>query len=129
MAVIHRKRNMVFAYEPQAGDTHVLTLIRSPSERYVLTTQPIEHYADTVAWAVSMADVMAQGITIMPITAAEFLTANNARLENGLARMTELERGELRQLVVSRMLMVMRDNPDPALRAQAYEVLQMMKET
>lgn len=129
MAVIKTKANYVYAYEPQAGDTHVLTLIRSPTERYVLTTQPIEHYADTVAWAVSMADVMAQGITIMPISCTEFLTANDARLESGLVQMTDTERGQLRKVVVTRMLMVMRDNPDPALRAQAYEVLQMMKET
>lgn len=129
MAVIHTKRNMVFAYEPQAGDTHVLTLIVSPTERYLLTAQGIEAYADAVAWAVSMADQMAQGVTVMPISCTEFLTANNARLERGLVQMTDTERAELRQVVVNRMLMVMRDNPDPALRAQAYEVLQMMKET
>ena len=120
---------MLFAYEPQAGDTHVLTLIRSPTERYVLTTRPIAEYADAVAWAVSMSDAMAQGITVLPVTFIEFITATQAQLENGLASMTDDERAELRQVVVTRMLLVMRDSNDPALRAEAYEVLEMFKET
>lgn len=129
MSVIKTKANYVYAYEPQAGDTHVSTLILSPTERYVLTTQGIEAYQAAVNWAVSMADVMARPITILPISAAEFIKANRARLENGLARMTALERGELRQVVVKRMLAAMRDGDDPALRAEAHEVLNMMKET
>ena len=129
MAVIKTILNFVYAYEPLPGDTHVLTLIRSPTERYVLTTRPIEEYADAVASAVSMADPMAQGITVMPISGTEFITANQAQLENGLASMTDQERAEMRQAVVSRMLLVMRDSADPALRAEAYEVLEMFKET
>lgn len=129
MAVIKTKAGMVCAYEPQSGDTHVWTLIVSPTERYVLTTQGIEAYQAAVDWAVSMADVMARPITILPISATEFIAANRARLENGLVHMTELERGELRQVVVNRMLAAMRDSNDPALRAQAHEVFNMMKET
>ena len=129
MAVIKTKAGMVCAYEPQAGDTHVMTLIASPTERYVLTTQGVEAYQAAVDWAVSMADVMARPITILPISATEFIAANRARLENGLAHTTELERSELRQVVVNRMLAAMRDSDDPALRAEAYEVLKMMKET
>ena len=129
MAVIKTKRNFVYAYEPEAGDTHVLTLIRSPTERYVLTTQGIEHYANTVAWAVSMADVMTHGITVLPIIGTEFITANRDRLEGGLACMTDRERADMRQVVVNRMLLVLRDNADPALRAEAYEVLTMFKVT
>lgn len=129
MAVIKTKAGMVCAYEPQAGDTHVWTLIVSPTERYVLTTQGIEAYQAAVDWAVSMADAMARPITILPISATEFIAANRARLENGLAHMTELERAEMRQVVVNRMLAAMRDSDDPALRAQAHEVLKMMKET
>ena len=129
MAVIKTKAGMVCAYERQSGDTHVWTLIVSPTERYVLTTQGIEAYQAAVDWAVSMADAMARPITILPISATEFIAANRARLENGLARMTELERGELRQVVVNRMLAAMSDSNDPELRAQAHEVLNMMKET
>ena len=128
MAVIKTERNFVYAYEPLADDTHVVTLIVSPTERYVLTTQGIEAYDDAVAWAVSMADQMAHGITVLPISGPEFLTANRARLESGLVSMTDQERAEMRQVVVSRMLLVMRDSRDPALRAQAYEVLEMFKE-
>ena len=129
MAVIKTKAGMVCAYEPQSGDTHVWTLIVSPTERYVLTTQGIEAYQAAVDWAVSMADQMAAPITILPISATEFIAANRARLENGLAHMTELERAGLRQVVVNRMLAAMRDSNDPALRAEAHEVLKMMKET
>ena len=129
MAVIQTKSSFVYAYEPQSGDTHFLTLVVSPTERYVLSTQSIEAYPAAVDWAVSMADIMARPITILPISAAEFIAANRARLENGLARMTELERGEMRQVVVNRMLSAMRDSDDPALRAEAHEVLKMMKET
>ena len=129
MAVIKTKAGMVCAYEPKEGDTHVMTLIVNPTERYVLTTQGIEAYQAAVDWAVSMADQMARPITILPISATEFIAANRARLENGLAHMTELERGELRQAVVSRMLAAMCDSDDPALRAEAHEVLKMMKET
>lgn len=129
MAVIKTKAGMVCAYEPQAGDTHVWTLIVCPTERYVLTTQGIEAYQAAVDWAISMADVMARPISILPISATEFIAANRTRLENGLAHMTELERGEMRQVVVNRMLAAMRDSNDPALRAQAHEVLNMMKET
>lgn len=111
------------------GRHHVWTLIVSPAERCVLTTQGIEAYNDAVAWAVSMADQMASSTTILPISASDFIAANRARSENGLAHMTELERCELRQVVVNRMLLVMRDNNDPALRAKAHEVLKMMKET
>ena len=106
-----------------------LTLIRSPTERYTLTTQTIEQYATAVAWAVGMADAMAQGITVMPISVTEFIKANQAQLENWLASMTDQERAEMRQAVVSRMLLVIRDSADPALRAEAYEVLEMFKET
>ena len=129
MAVIKTKAGMVCAYEPKAGDSHVMTLIVSPTERYVLTTQGIEAYQAAVDWAVIMADAMARPITILPISATEFIGANRARLENGLAHMTDLERDELRQVVVNRMLAAMRDSNDPALRAQAHEVLNMMKET
>ena len=129
MAVIKTKANYVYAYEPQAGDTHVWTLIVSPTERYVLTTQGIEAYPSAVDWAVSMADLMARPITILPISATEFIAANRAQLENGLASMTDLERDEMRQVVVNRMLAAMRDSDDPALRAEAHEGLKMMKET
>ena len=105
------------------------TRMRSPTEHFVLNTQGIEQYPAAVDWAVSMADAMAHPLTILPISAPEFIQANRAHLENGLASMTDLERDELRQVVVNRMLVAMRDNNDPALRAEAYEVLKMMKET
>ena len=129
MAIITTARNHVYAYEPQADDTHVQTIIRSPTERYVLTTQRIEEYQAAVAWATSMADGMAHPLTVLPINAPESMQANRERLENGLARMTDAERDELREVVVNRLLETMRDNDDPAMRAEAFEVLKMMKVT
>ena len=129
MAIITTARNHVYAYEVQADDTHVQTIIRSPTERYVLTTQGIEEYQTAVAWATSMADEMAHPLTVLPISAPEFMQANRARLENGLSRMTDAERDELREVVVNRLLETMRDNDDPAMRAEAFEVLKMMKVT
>ena len=49
-------------------------------------------------------------------------------MKNGLVSMTDHERDEMRQVVVNRMLLVMRDSSNPALRAQAYDVLEMFKE-
>ena len=129
MAIITTARNHVYAYDSQADDTHVQTIVRSPTERYVLTTQGIEEYQAAVAWATSMADEMAGSITVLPINAPEFMQANRERLENGLARMTDAERDELREVVVNRLLQTMRDNNDPAMRAEAFEVLKMMKVT
>ena len=76
-----------------------------------------------------MADEMAHPLTVLPISAPEFMQANRAWLENGLARMTHQERDELREVVVNRLLETMRDNNDPAMRAEAFEVLKMMKVT
>ena len=81
MAVIATKRNHVYAYEPQAGDTHVQTLVRTATERYVLGTQPIENYADALAWATAIADQLVGPVTLLPITTAEFLNANRAQFE------------------------------------------------
>ncbi len=127
MTVINTARNHVYAYEPEVGDCFVQTLLRGSERRYVLRTQLIDEYQAAVDSAVSVADQMALGIVVMPITAVEFAAENRERLENGLASMTDRERGELRQVAVASMLEVMRDCGDPVLRAEAYDVLKQMK--
>ena len=127
MSVIKTQRNQVYAYEPEEGDCFVQTLIGGPVRRYLLTTAHIDQYQAAVAWATGIADQMARGVVVMPITATEFVKANRERLERGLASMSDRERGELRQVAIASMLEVMRDSDDPAQRAEAYEVLKQMK--
>jgi hypothetical protein len=127
MSVIKTNRSIVYAYEPEADDTHVQTLVRSPTERYVLTTQGIDEYQQAVESAVAIADQMDFPLTVLPITAAEFVNANRERLERGVAALTDQERGELRQVAVASMLTVMRDCPDPEVRADAYQALKQLK--
>lgn len=129
MTVIKTKTNMVCAYDPQPDDCFVRTYLRSPTERYLLGVQGIDRYDAAVAWAVSMADAMAGCIVVMPVTAAEHIEANQEQIERGLALLSVQERGRLRQDLISKMLEVMRDSDDPALRQQAYGVLQELEVT
>jgi hypothetical protein len=127
MTVINTKRNHVYAMEALPEDSFVRTYLRAPEGLRLLTTQPIEQYQAAVDWAVSIADQMAMYVVVMPITAQEFLDGNRERLERGLASLTDQERGELRRVAVTSMLTVMRDCPDPEVRADAYEALKRMK--
>lgn len=77
MPVIHGNRNFVSAYEPLPEDRFVDTVligmdIDGQPKRNRLLTQPIEKYQEAVDWAVSMADVMAAPIEVVPMTAEEY---------------------------------------------------------
>ncbi|WP_166042139.1 hypothetical protein [Sphingosinicella sp. YJ22] len=73
MAVIATKRNFVCAYEPLPEDSFVETWVQGSERRYLLLTQPIARYDKAVAFAVNLADQMAQCLEVIPITAGEFL--------------------------------------------------------
>lgn len=122
MSVIMTKQGMVCAYEPLPEDSFVLTCLGTPDGQRVLTTRHIDDYQAAVDWAVGMANVMEYPITILPITAPEFA----ARRGGQLAWLDPRQRGELRRVAVASMLEVMRDCPDPELRAEAHEVLTML---
>jgi hypothetical protein len=127
MSVIKTKRNFVCAYEPLPEDQYVETWLIGSEERHLLLTQPIDCYQEAVDWAVGMADKMALYIDVVPITDAEHLHPHREEGERAVARMTDRERGELRQVVVSTAAEVMRDCPDRAVRAKGYDVLVKMR--
>ena len=127
MSVIKTERNHVYAYEPLPEDSFVLTYLRGPTERRLLGTQGIEAYQAAVEWAVGIADQMAHPIVLVPITFAEYVAANRDRMESWLANLDDQQRGGLRRVAVTSLLEVMRDCPDPEVRAEAMDVLKTMK--
>jgi hypothetical protein len=68
---------------------------------------------------------MAQPLYVVPMTGVEVLRTE--RMQQGMASLTDQQRGELRQQVVATLVSVMRDSDDPAVRADAYKVLEDMK--
>jgi len=127
MSVKHTKRNMVCAYDPLPEDLFVETWLIGSEGRFCLSTFPIDRYDEAVAWAVSMSDVMARHIELVPITGEEYLERNREGIQRYFASMTNQERGELRQLVVNTCTTVMRDSSDPDLRIEAHGVLLKLK--
>lgn len=127
MSVIKTGRNHVYAYEPLPEDSFVLTYLRGPTERHLLSTRGIDAYQAAVDWAVGIADQMAHPIVLVPITFAEYAAANSERMESWLAQLDDQQRGKLRREAVAAMLEVMRDCPDPEVRADAMNVLKTMK--
>lgn len=127
MSVIKTKRNFVCALEPLPEDQYVETWLMGSEGQYLLLTQPIERYQEAVDWAVGMADKMAWHLELVPITRAEYLQRQRERVDRAVARMTDQERGELRQVVVSTAAEVMRDCPDREVRAKGYDVLVKMR--
>ena len=122
MSIIKTERNHVYAYDPLPRDSWVETLIGNRR----MSMQPIAHYEQAVAWAVSMADQFDPPIHIVPIDANDLSALHGEQLERGLAAMTPNERHELRREVVTTAALAMRDCPDPDVRADAYEVLGKM---
>ncbi len=127
MAAIHTKRNLVAAYEPMTDDLFVETWIGRPDGWHILLTQPIDSYQQAVAWAVSMADMMALPINIVPITGEEYLNRNREGIHRYFANMNDQARGAMRQCMVTTCATVMRDSTDAELRTEAYEVLCKLK--
>lgn len=122
MAIIKTERNHVYAYEPLPDDSFVRTYLGTPDGRKLLSTRPIDGCQAAVDWAVGMADEMAFPINIVPISAEEFAQQNRERL----AQLDHQQRGRLRQVAVASMLEVLRDCPDPGVRAGAYEILKTL---
>lgn len=124
MAVYHTENGgMVCAYPPEEGDRQVQVWMNGQPRM----TFPIEEYRETVDWAISIANQYSSAIHVVPVSGPEALKFLSPRLENGLASMTDTERGQLRRRVVNSMCEVMRDCPDPSVRADAHEVLVKMK--
>lgn len=115
--------NFVCAYEPEPHDSFVETYLTVVDGQKLLTTQTIDQYQAALDWAVKMADQMACPITLLPITAEEFLRNRWQQMERALGAMTDQERGVLRGHIVQAMAEVVRDCDDADVRAEVCDVL------
>jgi hypothetical protein len=131
MPIIQCGANRVAADEPEADDTHVRVVWFGPPQdgrhRKVFEgpLEPAENYDAAVAWAVEMAPQMVFPLYVVPMTAAQVLRTEQAQRASG--RMTDQQHGELRREVLSMLLRVLRDCDDPVVRADAHEVLVLMR--
>ena len=87
--------------------------------------EPIENYEAVLAWATEMSKAMVYSLYVVPMTGVEVLRTE--RMRQGVANLTDQQRGELRREMVATLVNVMRVSDDPAIRADAYKVLEDMK--
>ncbi|MEO5493037.1 MAG: hypothetical protein ABIR08_03310 [Sphingomonas sp.] len=115
---------MVAALDPLPGD-HMIEFRHGQC----CTLLPIEKYGEVTEFAKSLASEFSHPLHIVPVSPSDLLNSplHGPRLENGLATMTDQQRGELRRCVVNGMCEVMRDCPDEQVRREAYDVLKTMK--
>ncbi len=121
----------VVADIPGPGDTHCQVVWFGPPQdglhRKIFEgpVEPIERYADVLAWAHEMAGQMVYPLYVVPMTGADVVRTE--QMKRGVANLTDQQRGELRREVVATLTTVMRDSNDPAVRADAYDILKDMK--
>ncbi|MBJ2149716.1 hypothetical protein [Paracoccus sp. IB05] len=123
MAIITTKRNTVYACEPLPDDSFVQICLGRPAGRNLLGTRGSDACQLAVKWAVGIADQMAQPITIMPISAAEFVAEHGGQL----AKLDPEQRERLRRVAAASMLDVLRDCQDPKVRRDALSLLHEMR--
>lgn len=130
MAIIHTKRNTVYAYDPQPDDVLVSVGWSAPGDDGIhrrtisLPYRPIYEYAAAVDWATNIADKMAYPIHVLPLNHRDFF--NTGRFDpyrRFLANMNEQDRTEVRQIIVDSCAAIMRDSGAPAVRASAFDML------
>ena len=136
MTTLTTQRNRVITEEPEADDVFVRVSLTVPGDEPGRLTvrhlpyQPISDYDAAVAWAVSMADKMAYPIHVVPLCYSDI--RNTGRFKpicDAVASMTDQERGQMRQVVVTTCCEVMRDSDDPGIRADMFDVLRQLKVT
>lgn len=131
MPIIQCGTNRVAADEPEAEHTHIRVVWFGPPQdgRHLKVfegpLEPAENYDAAVAWAVEMAPQMVFPLYVEPMTAAQASRIEQA--QRAFGNMTDQERGELRRQVLSMLLRVLRDYDDPVVRADAHEVLVLMR--
>lgn len=133
MAIIETRRNRVYAYDPQPDDVFLRVGWAAPGDGQHLRTitlpyQPISTYAATVAWAVSIADQMAHPIHVVTLNKRDMRVPGRFKpICAAVANMTDQERGEMRQLLITTCAEVMRECEDGRVRAEAFDVLVQLK--
>lgn len=133
--IIQTERNRVHAHAIGDDDVFVRVSLLGYDEAGArvarhLPYQPISDYDEVVAWAVSMADRMAHPLHVVPLNHRDILcTARFDPMRAAIQNMTDQERGEMRQVVVTTCCEVMRDCDDPEIRADMFHVLRQLKVT
>jgi len=135
MAIIQTERNRVHAHA--IGDDDVFVRVSfigydEAGERVAhhLRYEPITEYQRAVDWAVSMADLMAHPIHVVPFNGDDMREPSRfGPICEAVASMTDQERGEMRRVVVTTCCEVMRDCDDPEIRADMFDVLRKLKVT
>jgi hypothetical protein len=134
MTTITTQRNKVVTEEPEPDDVFVQISFLAPGDTpntlrpYDLPYEPISEYQAALEWAVSMADKMAHRIYVVPLSYSDI--RNTGRFQpncDAVASMSDQQRGEMRQLVVTTAAEVMRDCDDWHVRADAYDILKQLK--
>jgi hypothetical protein len=79
---VHHVANggMVVAYEPLPEDRFVVVILGTPDGARELHTTPIHRYDEALAFAQKYAPFMAHPITLLPITAKEYVERNQGSL-------------------------------------------------
>lgn len=131
MPIIKTASNRVAADEPGPNDTHVQVVWFGPPQdgmhRKVFQGPllPVERFDEAVAWARSIADQMTYPLYVVPLSGVEVLKTRE--VQRGVGILTDQQRGQLRQHVVTTLAAVMRDSDDPFVRADAYDVLMELR--
>jgi hypothetical protein len=135
MAIIQTERNRVHAHAIGDDDMFVRISLLGYDETGArvarhLRYEPIIEYQAAVDWAVSMADVMAHPIHVVPLNYDDMREPSRFDpLCAAVASMTDQERGEMRQGIIKSMCEVLRDCDDWRVRADAYDILVQLKVT
>lgn len=135
MAIIQTERNRVHAHAIGDDDVFVRISLLGYDEagsRVVrhLRYEPITEYQAAVDWAVSMADLMAHPIHVVPLNGDDMREPSRfGPICDAVASMSDQERGDMRRVVVTTCCEVMRDCDDWQVRADAYDILRQLKVT
>lgn len=135
MTIINTERNRVHAHAIGDDDVFVRISLLGYDETGArvarhLRYEPITEYQAAVDWAVSMADVMAHPIHVVPLNYDDIRNTDRfTPICEAVARMTDQERGEMRRGIIKSMCEVMRDCDDWRVRADAYDILRQLKVT
>lgn len=133
MTIINTERNRVHAHAIGDDDVFVRVSFIGYDEAGARVTrhlryEPITEYQRAVDWAVSMADLMAHPIHVVPLNADDMRVPSRFDpICAAVASMTDQERGEMRRVVVTTCAEVMRDCDDWRVRADAYDILRQLK--
>ncbi len=91
---VHHVANggMICAYDPLPADRFVVVILGTPAGVRELHTTPIHRYDAALAFAQKYAPFMAHPITLLPITAKEYVERNQESLTRLWNQLTPLAR-------------------------------------